>query len=246
MEGRLVGVNTAILSRSGGSNGIGFAVPANLVAKVVNSARAGQTELIRPWLGFDGASVDGELALALGLTLPRGVLIEQMHPASPLMAAGLIRGDIIATFDFEPVNTTQELAFRAATQRLGEKVSVGFLRNGAKMTAQVHLAAAPEDPPRDQRSLTRGDGLPGLTVLNVNPSVIDAHDLKASSEGVLVLGVRGAARRVGLRSGDFVREVNGVKVETVSALVRELKKTHGDTVLNVERQGRRGDIRYRR
>lgn len=246
MEGRLVGVNTAILSRSGGSNGIGFAVPANLVAKVVNTARSGQSELIRPWFGFEGAAVDGDLASALGLALPQGILIEQLHPASPMLAAGLARGDVIATFDTEPVNTTQELAFRAATKRLGETIQVAFLREGAEMTANVELAAAPEDPPRDQRSLDRDDGLPGLTVLNVNPGVIDAYDLKVNSSGVLVLGVRGAARRVGLRKGDFVREVNGVEVANVSALVQELMKTRGDTVLNVERQGRNGDIRYRR
>ncbi|MEM7060618.1 MAG: Do family serine endopeptidase [Pseudomonadota bacterium] len=246
MEGRLVGVNTAILSRSGGSNGIGFAVPANLVAKVVNSARAGNSELVRPWLGVAGQAVTGEIASSLGLSTPIGLLVEDVHPAGAIAKAEIKRRDIITALDGEPVNTMQELEFRAATRTLGSKSTITLLRNGAESSRQITLSAAPETPARDQRDLARGDGLPGLKVVNVNPAVIDQYNLRLSTKGVLVLQTQGPARRVGLRRGDLIRSVDGNTVGRVSALIEQLRKTSGDTVLEVERKGRVGKVSYRR
>ena len=246
MEGRLVGVNTAILSRSGGSNGIGFAVPANLVATVVNSARAGRTELIRPWLGLDGQEVNGELASALGLNVPRGILIEALHDAGPVAQAGLARGDIITAIDGTPINTPRELEFRAATRRLGDEVMVAYLRDGEERAAKIRLAAAPAEPPDDRRDLDQDDGMPGLTVVNVNPAIIDEFDLPVTSRGVLVLQARGPARRVGLRRGDYIRKVDGHDVDRVADLVDRLRAARGDSTLGIERKGRTGTLRYRR
>ena len=246
MQGRLIGVNTAILSRSGGSNGIGFAIPANLVARVVNSAQAGQTELVRAWFGFDGQSVTGELASAIDLVTPRGILIEALHPERPVVAAGLKRGDVITTLGGEEVNTVQELEFRATTMSLGSSATLGFLRTGSERTAQITLAAAPARPAPDRRELSADDGLPGLVVANTNPAMIDELDLSVRSKGVLVLAARGPARRVGLRDGDFVRGVDGTPVANVSELVQQLQGTAGDTKLQIERNGRLGEIRYRR
>lgn len=246
MEGRLVGINTSILSRSGGSNGIGFAVPANLVARVVNSAGQGQTTLVRPWFGLDGQTIDGDLASALGQSTPRGILIEALHPSSPLTKAGLLRGDIITGFDGGAINTVQELEFRASTKQLGVSAPVSFLRDGDPQTSSVTLIAPPEQPARDQRTLERGDGLPGLTVTNVNPAVIDELDLSVSTKGILVLKTQGPARQVGLRPGDLVRGVNETPVNGVSALAEALALTDGDVVLEIERNGRVGELRYRR
>ncbi|MEM7189112.1 MAG: Do family serine endopeptidase [Pseudomonadota bacterium] len=246
MEGRLVGVNTAILSRSGGSNGIGFAVPANLVARVVNSARSGATELVRPWFGFAGQTVGGEIASALGLATPQGVLIDALHDRSPLAAAGLKRGDVITDLAGTSVNSVQELEFRAATQPLGGSIGIGYLRDGKARSATVQLAAAPEQPARDQRAMARGDALPGLSVVNVNPAVIEQFDLSMASKGVLVVQAAGGARRVGLRPGDFIRAVNGQPVGTTAELVQRLQGRTGQIVLKVERKGRTGDIRYNR
>ena len=246
MQGRLVGVNTAILSRSGGSNGIGFAVPANLVARVIELARSGETGLVRPWLGIAGQEVTGELASAMGLDAPRGIAIEDLHAASPLRALGMKRGDVIVEIDRHAVNTLEELEFRIATKPLGKAIAIVFLRNGERRDSHVTLAAAPEQPPRDVRRLERADGLPGLTVMNVNPAVIDELDLPTSTTGVLALDVRGAARRVGLRRGDLIAKVDGKAVATVAELVERLRQTRGDTVLDVRRNGRTGQIRYRR
>ncbi|MFK7944742.1 MAG: trypsin-like peptidase domain-containing protein, partial [Paracoccaceae bacterium] len=246
MEGRLVGVNTAILSRSGGSNGIGFAVPAKLVARVIDEALAGGSQLARPWLGIDAVPVDGELAAALGLPTPKGVLIEAIHPDSPFKTGGVGRGDVLVSLDDEQVNTVQELEFHATSKALGQSASVGYLRDGAEGLASIKLTSAPETPARDARQLGAGAGLPGLTMVNVNPAVIDELGLSVQADGVLITRVRGAARRVGLRRGDFLRKVDGVSVGSTEDASEKLDGTDGDTVLEIERKGRLGKIRYRR
>lgn len=246
MEGRLIGVNTSILSKSGGSNGIGFAVPANLVAKVVNSALRGETELVRPWFGIDGQQVGGELATALGLTVPRGVLIEDLHPQSPLASGGLTRGDIVTGLDGAPVNTLEELNFRASTKRLGDTARLAYLRDGREHTLSFRLLAAPEVPARDSRVLDRDDGMPGLEIANINPAVIEELGLPIAARGVLVTGTQGAARRVGFRPGDLIREIDGQKTDSVMEVTGLLRRTRGDTVVSVSRNGRTGQIRYRR
>jgi Do/DeqQ family serine protease len=245
-RGRLVGINTAILSRSGGNIGIGFAVPSNLVAKVVAAARAGQAELVRPWLGFAGKEVDGELAAALGLTAPRGVLVEALHPESSLALAGLERGDVITELDGLAVDTPQQIGFRAATKELGDTLEIGYLRRGAPASATVVLQAALDQPPRDQRTFGAEDGLPGLTVVNVNPAVIEEAGLPVTSHGVVVLGAQGPAQRLGLRPRDFIRRIGDAVVENVASLAERLEASRGLIVLAVEREGRVGQIRFRR
>jgi len=245
MEGRLVGINTAILSRSGGSVGIGFAVPANLVARVVDSARAGNTELVRPWLGLDGRPVTAGMATTLGLSTPQGILVENLYISGPLAVAGLRRGDVIAAIEGAPVNTVQELDFRAATRPIGDIAEVVYLRKGKERRARVRLIKAPERPARNLRRLGKSGPLPGLTVMNVNPAVIDELNLPVNSGGVLVAQSETVAHRIGLRQGDFIRKVNGRRVESVALLIKRLR-TPGEIELSVERQGRTGFIRYER
>jgi Do/DeqQ family serine protease len=245
-QGRLVGINTAILSRTGGNIGIGFAVPANLVAKVVATARAGHAELVRPWLGFAGKQVDGELAAALGLPAPRGVLVEAVHPASSFAAAGIERGDVITELDGLAVNTRREIGFRAATKELGDTLEIGYLRRGAPASTTVVLQAAADEPPRDRRTFGAADGLPGLTVVNVNPAVIEEADLPVTSHGVLVLHAQGPAQRVGLRPRDFIRRIGDAVIENVSSLAQHLGASRGLVVLGVERDGRLGQLRFQR
>ncbi|MEM8755054.1 MAG: trypsin-like peptidase domain-containing protein [Pseudomonadota bacterium] len=143
MSGRLVGVNTAILSRSGGSNGIGFAIPADLVKTALAGALTGDTTLVRPWAGIIGQSVTSELAEALGLDSPNGVLIADIHPQSPLREAGLGSGDVIVAFDGAPVSSLEELAFRMAAMGVGGTAKIDFVRQGARRQAVMALAPAP-------------------------------------------------------------------------------------------------------
>ncbi|MEM6622739.1 MAG: Do family serine endopeptidase [Pseudomonadota bacterium] len=246
VAGRLVGINTAILSRSGGSNGIGFAVPANLVARVVEAAVAGQTQLTRPWFGYDGDEVDGELAAALGLPNPVGVHVDALYPGGPFAEAGVLLGDVIVEIDGLTVNAPRELDFRASTERLGETIDLTLWRDGAYVDLAVVLTAAEDSPPSDRRTLKRGQGLPGLTVTNINPAVLQETGLSVDSQGILVLQTQGPARRVGLRPGDLIRTVNGATVRDVAELAEHLNTAVGQTELGVERQGRQGVVRYRR
>ncbi|MEO0822239.1 MAG: Do family serine endopeptidase [Pseudomonadota bacterium] len=243
VSGRLVGVNTAILSRSGGSNGIGFAVPANLVARVIEAARAGEETLVRPWLGLTAQEVTAGLAEALGLDRPGGVLVGDLHPASPLGRAGLEAGDVIVALDEGAVDALAELEFRAATLGVGREASVTYLRRGEERSAPIRLAPAPEAPPRDRRQLRQSGRLSGLTVVTVNPAVIEEARLPATIEGVRVVGLAGPARRSGLRPGDVVTAVNGRPVATSAAFMRAVQVRSVE--LEVLRGGRRGTVTVR-
>jgi len=239
MSGRLVGVPTSILSRSGGSIGIGFAVPADLVGRVVAEARAGSDRLVRPWLGLDGQTVGGELAEALGLDRPRGVLIEEIHPMSPLAEAGLERGDVILAIDGAAIDSPAALEFRAAALGVGREARLGYLRGADERAVAISLSPAPDEPAR-RRSLIERGALAGLSVETINPAVIAERDLPISARGVLVTGVRGPARRSGLRPGDILLSADGeaVTLERLDAVGRGLR-----VVLEVERKGKRGRIR---
>lgn len=239
MTGRLVGVNTAIVSRSGGSNGIGFAVPANLVARVIESASQGLTMLERPWLGMEGQSVTGEFADALGIGTPRGILVDQLHPESQFATAGIRTGDVIVEIGDEPVNALPELAFRVATLGTGREVTVEYLRGGDMQSATVRLDKAPNLPPRDE--VTLSGRLAGLTVSNINPAVIEERGLGLTATGVLVTRIAGPAQRTGLRPGDVLRKVNGRNI--LSSRKLEPLITDGAVELDVERAGRLGTVR---
>ncbi|MGB0508272.1 MAG: trypsin-like peptidase domain-containing protein [Pikeienuella sp.] len=143
MAGRLIGVNTAIVTRSGGSNGIGFAVPANLVKQALDSALAGETTLNRPWLGITGQKVTADIADALGMDVPNGVIITAIHPLSPLLEAGMKKGDVIVAYDSQPVSGLEELAFRIAASSIGSFVKFEFLRGTKSYSADVKLRAVP-------------------------------------------------------------------------------------------------------
>lgn len=241
MGGRLIGVNTSIISRSGGSNGIGFAVPANLVARMIAAADAGATVLDRPWLGLRAQPVTGELAEALGLERPEGILVDQIHPDSPFAKAGIETGDILLTIEGEEVNVPTELAFRTATLGTGRNAVLGYLRDGRRSQAHVVLAAAPDQPARNRTTFSRPRSLRGLTVMNVNPAVIEQFGLPLLSTGVLVAGVDGAASRSGLRRGDLILSIGRRPVGNVDALETAARRDRG-LVLDVERKGRRGTI----
>jgi S1-C subfamily serine protease len=143
MAGRLIGVNTAILSRSGGSNGIGFAIPAALVEKAVEAALAGEKTLVRPWAGARGQPVTAEIAQALGLERAEGVLIAGLHPLSPLAAAGVDVGDIVLALNGEPVENPQEFAFRLAALGVGGRAVATVLRDGLSFEVEFDLRPAP-------------------------------------------------------------------------------------------------------
>jgi len=221
MDGHLVGVNTAIFSRSGGSIGIGFAIPANMVRLVVASAAAGSNgRVVRPWLGASTQTVTSELSKALGLDRPGGVLIGDIYRGGPADRAGLATGDVVRRLGSHDVVDDNALRYRLATREVGSRVDVEFLRGGQTQTGTLVLTAPPERP---QRNVTRLDGahpLSGATVANLSPALAEELRLDPMQSGVVVTEVvrRSSANRVGVQPGDIIQALNDTPVADVEAL----------------------------
>ncbi|RYH08685.1 trypsin-like peptidase domain-containing protein [Tropicimonas sp. IMCC6043] len=222
MQGRLVGLNTSILTRSGGSNGIGFAIPANLVAQYVDQAKAGNDRFQRPWSGLSVQEVDGGIAHALGQQVPAGVLVSDLHPESPFARAGIRTGDVILAIDGFAVNAADALDYRLVTLGIGTEAEVDLLRDGAQQRVRVALAEAPGG---DATPVQIGGRslLAGLVVADVTPRLIEEMDLPMSTSGVIVLRSEGPSVRLGLRPGDVIRSLNGDAFEDAASLQRELR-----------------------
>ncbi|MEL7115871.1 MAG: trypsin-like peptidase domain-containing protein [Pseudomonadota bacterium] len=245
MTGQLVGINTAIVTRSGGSNGIGFAIPANLVAQYVRQAEAGATDLARPWAGVTVQPIDGPLAEALELDRPQGVLISAMHALSPFAQAGLTVGDVITALDGRAVDGGPEMLFRLLTLGVGVEAEVNYLHDFEEHTTMVSLDTAPETPARAPVTVTARSVLNGLTVSNLNPALVTELGLPFETEGVVVTAIDGLALRTNLRPGDILRRVNGMALrQSTDIEALPLDRTN---VLEIEfeRGGQRGLFRLR-
>lgn len=239
MDGKLVGINAAIFSPNGGNLGIGFATPANMVHAVIQAVVMGQNHVIRPWLGLNGQDMTPELARSLGLQRPAGVLVSQMHPASPPLVAGVKVGDIILTLNGHDVEDTQALRFRIATLPVGSPGIFGIWRKGTMQNISFNLIAPPEVPPRQETVVKGNNPLNGVTVVNISPAVIETMGLRESSEnGVVVTAVkpRSAAGSIGLRPGDVIAAINGQPM----AVVDDLSGALGGTPRAWQIQVRRG------
>lgn len=218
MKGDIVGINTQIVTRSGGSNGIGFAIPANLVAQVVAQAAAGKDRFERPWSGVEVQVVDASLAGALGLDLPMGVLIRSMSDDSPFAKAGLGTGDVIVAIEDLPVNAAAELDFRLATYPMGEKVSVRYLNADGYHTARVTLVAAPRGVEAALSSISVPGPFQGLTLSPLSPSIARDLGQPAGARGVVVVKAEGPAQRTGFQRGDVIHAVNQISVSSAEEL----------------------------
>lgn len=245
MSGRLVGVNTAILTRSGGSNGVGFAIPANLVQRYVEQALAGNERFNRPWAGMTAQPVDAGMAEALGMIRPEGVMIAELDPASPFAEAGLEVGDVITGLGGVAVNTPQELYFRMATEEFGTPADVTFQRDGAPRRAGVMMVAAPEQPPRNPVTLSDRSGLAGLSVVNLNPAVADEYALPGMAQGVLVTTPGPVAVRMGLRKGDILLSINRTTIRNTGDVERVAGSERGTWVIRYQRGRQIGLLRFR-
>ena len=211
MAGQLIGINTSILTRSGGSNGIGFAIPADLVAAFVRQARDGIESFVRPWAGLSGQPVDADMAAPLGLDRSGGVVISGLHPASPFLDAKFAVGDVIIAVDGAPVNTPAEMIYRMSVAGTGLAVLVTRFRDGALHEVRVPLMPAPDNrPTRAQITLSEDSLLPGLSVARANPAVISEMNLPLEVKGIVVIETGPFGPRIGLRRGDVIEKVNGV------------------------------------
>jgi len=237
MAGELVGINTAIFSRTGGSIGIGFAIPVNMVKTVVLSAETGEA-VRRPWLGVELQDVTQEIADSLGLARPEGALIVSLHPDSPLTKAGLKRGDVVLALEGKPVENARELGYRAATSAIGSRQIIEYQRGGQRTEISIALAAAPETTERDETLIEGQNPLAGMVAANLSPAVADELGLKADATGVAVAAIKGGPAQRFLRRGDVILDVNGTSIADVSTLRKVLNASDGYWRISVNRGGR--------
>jgi Do/DeqQ family serine protease len=221
LAGRLVGINTAIFSRSGGSQGIGFAIPANMAKVVVASAKSGGSTVKRPWLGARLQAVTPEIADGLGLKRPSGALIANVTPASPAARAGLKTSDLIIAIDGQPVEDANAFDYRFATKPIGGSARLGIVRGGRELALNVALEAAP-DTPHEELVIEAPSPFQGAKVSNLSPALADSLRLDPSSEGVVIVDiVNGSpAHSLGFQRGDLVLSVNNAKIERTRDLER--------------------------
>lgn len=245
MTGRLVGVNTSILTRSGGSNGIGFAIPANLVARYVEQAAAGFDEFEQPWAGVFGQAVDSDIAEGFGMDFPEGVVLTSLHQFSPFTDAGLLAGDIVLEMDGLSVNAPAEMLFRMSVGRIGDFTRVMYQRDGVRNEADVLLMTAPNLPDPDERVVAAGSVLEGLAVANVNPRIGASLNLPMDAAGVVVTQVPNRLRSIGLRPGDLIRAINGELIESTADIERMANDERRNWRIDGVSRGRTFSYRFR-
>ena len=224
LGGRLVGVNTAIFSRSGGSQGIGFAIPANMVKVVVASAKSGGSIVKRPWLGARLQAVTPEIAEGLGLKRPSGALVASVTPMSPAARAGLKTSDLIVAIDAQPVEDANAFDYRFATKAIGGSARLGVIRGGKEVALSVVLEAAP-DTPHEELVIASPSPFQGARVSNLSPALAENLRLDPSTQGVVIVDIAAGspAQSLGFQRGDLVLSVNNAKI----AKTRDLERVAG-------------------
>lgn len=221
MNGRMVGINSAIYSRSGGSQGIGFAIPANMVRVVVSSAQGGSGAVKRPWLGAKLQEVTPEIADSLGLKRPTGALVASVVSGGPAARAGIKTGDLIISVDGTPVEDPNAFDYRFATKPLGGVAQVGLIRQSKELAVQVALQSPPETP-REEIQIHGRSPFLGATVANLSPALADELRLDTQTQGVVITSVAdgSTAQSIGFQKGDIVVSVNNQKIVKSADLER--------------------------
>ncbi len=215
LQGQLVGINTAIFTRSGGSVGIGFAIPANM-AKTVSEAGEKGGPIVRPWFGARLQEVTTDIADSLNIDPPHGALITEVAPDSPAAKAGLKSGDAIIKIDGIDVDAPQGFDFRFATKEIGKEADITYERGGK--TGDVEVAVAAASGAAEQTATIGGNTrFAGTTVSALTPPLAQDLNLPFDSKGIVVTDVAqgSPADEMGLRKGDIVLSIDGRQIEDV-------------------------------
>jgi Do/DeqQ family serine protease len=240
MNGRLVGINTAIYSRSGGNVGIGFAIPSSMVQVVINSAKGGSRNVVRPWLGARLQPVDGEIATSLGLERPTGVLVTSIYDKGPASDAGLKRGDAILAVDGQPVDNPDAFGYRFTLKGTQGQTPLTVLRAGKKTDILVKLVPPPESPSREPIRIRTRSPFAGATLVNMSPAVAEELQIDISDDGVVVadLDERAVAASVGFQKGDQIVAINGERLASTKDAQRMIDRAGGYWEITINRGGR--------
>ena len=245
MEGQVIGVNTAIISPTGGSIGIGFAVPSNSAVQVIDQLKQyGETR--RGWLGVHVQNVTEELATSLGLQGPKGALVAKVSPDSPAATAGIEPSDVILKFDGQPIDNMRSLPRAVAATSIGKSVAVELLRKGHALAVNVTVGRLPEGEDVEDAVKSEEEGAPepepdredllGLSIAPLTDELRNRYNIAISIEGVIITEVKpnSPAAQKNVKPGDVIVEVTQEKVkqpQDVKARLLAVKKSGRRSVL---------------
>jgi len=245
LSGELIGVNTAIFSRSGGSNGIGFAIPSVLVARAIDSALS-EGRIVRPWLGARTQGLDSNMAAALGLDRARGAIVNDIYPNGPAAIGGLKERDVILSVDGTEINDDSGLKFKFATLKKNQTTSARIWRDGRERTVNIRADIPKEVPKRDERQIDDYNPLDGATLVNMSPVLAEELGVDPYLSGVMISKTirRSAASANGLRPGDILVTLNGEDITSTRQFESALKRITDpeDFALSIDRGGRIYDV----
>lgn len=240
MRGRLIGINTAIYSRSGGSVGIGFAIPSNMVRAVVDAALSGSTSFERPFIGATFQNITPDVAEGLGMDKSFGVLVTAVTKGGPAEQAGLKVGDVVLSVQGVRADNIDVLGYRLSTAGIGNTVTLDIVRNGKDSKLPVKLAKEPEAKPQQKQTIEGDNPFAGAVVEELTPQTASKMRLRDGARGVIVTDVviNSQAARLGLRQRDIIRGINGNPIRTINDLTAALNDGRGLAWrLEVERNG---------
>jgi serine protease Do len=236
-DGRLAGINTSIVSNSGGSIGIGFAIPSNMARRILEGANSGGVKLA--WLGADGQAVTDDIARSIGLSRPGGVLLRSVYPGGPAAKAGLKVGDVVLSIDGFPVDDMQALNYRIATHNAGDAPTMKIASDGRTRDVAVKLSLPP-DGPRQATTIGGRNPLTGARVENLSPAAALDLQLPPTATGVVVMSPgRSIAANQGFAQGDIIKSINGQAIRNVGELQRALVQAGGHWDMVIDRNGHR-------
>lgn len=238
MSGDVIGINTMIFSKTGGSHGIGFAIPSNLVRIYVDGAVAGKT-IKRPWLGARLETVTRDVADALGLDRISGAYVARLFDGGPASDAGLELGDVITRVGNFEVRDERSVLYRLTTIGVGNRADIEVMRRGNRKQLTLNLRAAPAPSQDDIEQLLGDHPLDGVTVANITGGLAEEMDLE-DDQGVVIMKVdrSSPAARYGFRNGDVIFEIGRRKVSGIDDLNQELRQRRRYWSIGVNRRGR--------
>jgi len=227
--GEVIGINTAIFSESGGSVGIGFAIPINMVKDLLPQLKKGK--VIRGWIGVIIQKVTPELKDKLNLPDEKGALVSDVVSRGPADESGIKRGDVIVSFDGKPIRESRELPYIVASTSLGKTVPVDIIRNREKMRAEVRVGELKIEEEYQQGS--KAEPSFGMILQEITPEIAQQYDLSETS-GLIIVNVENnsPAAEADLRSGDIILEVDRTPVKSIAAFNRKIRQyKKGNTIL---------------
>ncbi len=240
LDGRLVGINTAIFSNTGGSIGISFAVPSNLVAPVIASVGQGNKRVIRPWIGVRTQSITNEMKESLGLEKATGVLVQKVFKGGSAEKAKIIQGDVILAVNGHDITNESSFKFRMATLQVGKEAVFTLWRDEKQEKVDVKLVAPPDITDNRRVEVTGRNPLSGAMITGLSPSVAEDYAISYEEGGAVIYKIRNGslARLNGLLPGDVITKINGKEIKKVEQVLRYLSRSRDGWKIEYRRGGR--------